>query len=263
MCRKKMCFLPMAETRLRKDKTMPFSFTVLDWDSAHFGVPCAKVKLTKSLTCDEWERLICAIRPYRFVTVQNSDMFSENTRRLSSLSNALETDITVHLKNTCGKCAVPVENNALCVSLTECTSLSSDTIALCRGTFLNSRFYHDPHITKKQADGVFTSWLTNAQSRAGTYICTATYENHPAGFLLFHDADEKTIQIELVGTCDKARGIGMGTAMMARLFSHCNVRGITTVLVGTQFRNEIARNFYRKNYFTEDAFTHIFHIWNE
>ncbi len=239
-----------------------FTIQKAQWDTEYFGIPCAKAEITgvlsKDAVCDFWEQAA----PFRYITVSNPDVYAQNNAALEALPGALQADTNILLKNSA---PFPCDMKLSCdmeLTLSDCATLEDISTQVC-GAFSSSRFYHDPHITPEQADGIYINWLRNAQKKENKYFCVCRIKGAFAGLILFRKDSPDTALIELIFTAATFRKAGVGTAMMQRLFAFCTENSITQILVGTQKRNETALSFYRKNGFQDEAITHIFHIWKD
>jgi len=112
---------------------------------------------------------------------------------------------------------------------------------LARGLFLQSRFYHDPFFSKKEADRLYQQWIENSVkgSAADIVFCIDT-----AGFITCRKTGRRSGEIVLVGVRQRMRGKSMGTALVLRAMQWFSAQGLGTATVRTQLRNPDAMNFY-------------------
>jgi len=130
---------------------------------------------------------------------------------------------------------------------------SKDLAALktmTEGAFIYGRFYHDPVVSRTQADGIYISWLENSLKRE---VCDELFvvnspEGIPAGYLgvKIVSSDQKfpLASIELVLVDKSFRGKGYSRALIDAAFDYALKHKIRTVLIDTQLSNTPAIRSY-------------------
>ncbi len=242
---------------------MPFTFFSLEWDSTYFGFPCAKAVITGHLTKQDADAFLEKAKAFRFITICNPDSFSENNDILTTYFNALQTDVNIRLCNKTPVALPDAADGAFDIQIADNMSLPDSIFSATKHAFSHSRFYKDPHISPEKANGVFESWIKNAQNKEGEYFCLCSHQEKLAGFLLFHFENGTDAIIELVFVSPDCRGSGVATAMLQQCSSFCAEHGMHNMYIGTQKRNDIALQVYQKNMYQEENVTHIFHMWNK
>jgi len=109
--------------------------------------------------------------------------------------------------------------------------------------FPESRFYHDPFFSKKEADTLFQAWVENSVIGNAADI---VYYVPDKGFITCKKTDAKTGEIKLIGVRKKFRSKGVGSSLMGKAMEWFNGHDIRLVTVRTQLKNIDAVNFYIK-----------------
>ena len=58
-----------------------------------------------------------------------------------------------------------------------------------------------------------------------------------------------------------SRGKSIGKKLIEHTLKYLQKNQYKSVNVATQMQNEIACNFYKKNNFTQESLTNIYHLW--
>jgi dTDP-4-amino-4,6-dideoxy-D-galactose acyltransferase len=107
--------------------------------------------------------------------------------------------------------------------------------------FTDSRFYHDPFFSKKDADRLYQAWIENSVKGEAADI---VYHMQGKGFISCRKYGKNTGQIVLIGVQKRYRGKGYGAALMAEAMEWFARERCKIVSVRTQLRNIHALNFY-------------------
>ena len=120
--------------------------------------------------------------------------------------------------------------------------------------FLESRFYHDPFFSKKEADSLYLTWVENAvKGKAADIVFCVPGE----GYITCKKRN-RSGEIVLLGVRKESRGKGTGTALVKKAMGWFTAQGLHSVSVRTQLRNLDAMNFYGKLGFTIKSHDMIF-----
>ncbi|MDQ7787195.1 MAG: GNAT family N-acetyltransferase [Thermodesulfovibrionales bacterium] len=126
---------------------------------------------------------------------------------------------------------------------------------LIKGLFPQSRFYHDPFFSKKDADNLYQQWIENSVKGTAADIVFCVDK---AGFITCRKKDKLSGEIVLIGIGKRTRGKGLGTVLVAQAMQWFRDKGMRTVTVRTQLRNPDAMNFYIKLGFLVKEYDLIF-----
>lgn len=230
---------------------MKYEITYLDWDSAFFDKPCARVTINERLTADEMRALSADCEKYEFVTIDNEcgDMF--NCFLLGQLSNAFLTDCPVLLEKS-----IPPELTADISDVKIASPDEAQTLAaLANGAFSVSRFGSDPNIAPEKTDELYRNWVINSFNNPDkTVLTTKTL----GGFLTV----KLNGHIDLIAVDKNRRGSGIGVKLLAAAEDIFRKNGLTEFQVGTQSRNIPALRLYTKFGFRIIKTSQIYHLYN-
>lgn len=131
---------------------------------------------------------------------------------------------------------------------------------IAASSFSVSRFHLDTRISKETADQIKAEWAGNffCGSR-GDWMVVAEDENGLAGFLQILRHSDEAIQIDLIAVKEKARGHGLGRAMIGFGSQRCLGRP-AGMRVGTQIANISSLNLYVSLGFVPTSATYVLHL---
>jgi GNAT superfamily N-acetyltransferase len=109
--------------------------------------------------------------------------------------------------------------------------------------FSESRFYHDPFFSLREADAIFQSWVENSVIGNAADI---VFYIPDKGFITCKKTRAKTGGIKLIGVRKKNRSRGVGSMLMGRAMEWFKNNDIRSVTVRTQLKNIDGVNFYVK-----------------
>ncbi len=124
---------------------------------------------------------------------------------------------------------------------------SMQLIALSKDIFQGvSRYYHDPLISKNTADMVFGTWMENSiKGEVADLILTWKVGNEVLGLVTL----QRKGQIPLLGVSAKARGKGVGKALLSAAMQTFIDWGLTKAVIETQISNIPALYLYQSTGF--------------
>ena len=123
----------------------------------------------------------------------------------------------------------------------------------------DTRFYADPRFPRARVDELYRVWLRNAV-RGGDRVVTFDHEGSAAGYVTCA-VGSSSARIGLVGVARRARGRGVGSALLAAVMADLARAGVSSVQVVTQGRNEAAQRVYQKRGFRTERVEHWYHVW--
>jgi ribosomal protein S18 acetylase RimI-like enzyme len=131
---------------------------------------------------------------------------------------------------------------------------------IAASSFAVSRFHLDTKIPKKTADQIKANWAGNFfNGSRGDWMVVAKDQNGLAGFLQILRHGDEAIQIDLIAVAEKARGRGLGQAMIGFASQFCLERP-AGMWVGTQIANIHSLNFYSALGFSFVSATYVLHL---
>lgn len=131
---------------------------------------------------------------------------------------------------------------------------------IAASSFTVSRFHLDTKIPNETADRIKSEWAGNFFSGSrGAWMVVAEDKNGPVGFLQLLRRGDGAIQIDLIAVAEKARGRGLGRAMIGFAIQRCLGRPVE-VRVGTQIANIRSLNFYSSLGFVFASATYVLHF---
>jgi len=205
----------------------------LTWDTGLFGrkigrlteVPSEKIlrNILENAKKQKYRYLTCRLRANKI-----------NDVRILEKQGFYLTDIGILLERNMDdieRTSIPVRE-----------ALVDDTATLkemVKGTFTNSRFYHDPFFKKDEADRVFQAWIENSVKGFADKVFLIGNE----GFITCK-VSGTTGDIPLIGVSTSYRGRGIGTALVLHALKWFKEKGVKNVTVRTQAVNINSIKFY-------------------
>jgi dTDP-4-amino-4,6-dideoxy-D-galactose acyltransferase len=107
--------------------------------------------------------------------------------------------------------------------------------------FPESRFYHDPFFSRKEADRMYQAWIENSVKGEAADI---VFHIPSSGFITCRKTGRYSGEIVLIGINKRLRGKGLGAALIREAMEWFRRERITNVTVRTQLKNLSALNFY-------------------
>jgi GNAT superfamily N-acetyltransferase len=116
-----------------------------------------------------------------------------------------------------------------------------DLKKLIPSLFPESRFYHDPFFSRKEADNLYRAWIENSVNGREADI---VFYIPRTGFITCKKTGKHSGKIVLIGIRKSGRGKGCGSALLFRAMEWFAGQGIDFVTVRTQLKNLQGINFY-------------------
>lgn len=131
--------------------------------------------------------------------------------------------------------------------------------AIARTAFSCDRFHRDPDIADADADRVKESWARNyfRGDRGDSMVVAEDKDGTLSGFLQILQPDARTHVIDLIAVDERARGQGLGRALIHTLESQARPGDI--VRVGTQQINKASFALYEKLGFRPCGAQRVYH----
>jgi ribosomal protein S18 acetylase RimI-like enzyme len=231
-------------------------FYKLDWDTKFFGVKSGKIKLFKSINTDQLKKLKYLITDYQFISIENLNSKTKNTKLLGEETNAFLVDTNVQFE----KDLKLQTNNYKDIYIKNSLPKNKEILNLSK--FEHSKFIRDRELFKRGGGKVYYYWLLNSFNKKDKYFAIFKNDNEVInGYILFSYKDDQCI-IELISVSDDCRGLGIGSKLVQSVEHFVYNNGYKKIKVGTQTINHGAVNFYHKLGFKQKECHQIYHLWN-
>jgi hypothetical protein len=194
-----------------------FSFYELDWDTAYFGLSCAKAVLHGPVTLECWSGLKEKFMDYQFVSIENRNCEPSNAQLIGRYSDAFLADVNIQfIKKLDGKSGMPDH-------ITVARALERNDAVTDISDFEFSKFIEDPELLKRGGSRVYYEWLSNSFGRPDKHFILFGNCGKIDGYIL-HAYSGKSCAIELIAVSKNAYRSGIGTKM----FKALDIRHIET-----------------------------------
>ena len=234
--------------------------SILEWDSAFFGLTIARANLNRldvqtAAQVMDW----CQAKQVSCLYFL-ADGNHVETLRQAEKNGFYLTDIRVTYEHSINmseewyapgpkiRMAVPEDLPAL--------------RAMTDSSYRDSRFYYDGHFPQKACDRLYEIWIEKSLSGYAQAVLVMGAPGQPEGFVtcdtLLTEAKGK---IGLVGVSSSARGRGLGKILVLESLHWFAAQGMTTAEVVTQGRNIPAQRLYQKFGFLTKEVRFWYHRW--
>lgn len=138
---------------------------------------------------------------------------------------------------------------------------SSALQAIARQVHTDTRFFSDPHFDPARSAEMYAVWIASYLEEVQyVSVWLAELLGETVGYLTCRITGELG-RIGLVGLAPQARGLGLGTALLAAGVEWFAQQGATHVEVVTQGRNLPAQRLYQRGSFHSARLQLWFHKW--
>jgi dTDP-4-amino-4,6-dideoxy-D-galactose acyltransferase len=234
--------------------------SILEWDSAFFGVTIARVnsnRLDARIVSQvmEW----CREKQVRCLYFL-ADSDDVETQRQAEKNGFYLTDIRVTYEHSLRRLeeqtapdpdirmAVPQDLPAL--------------RGMASSSYRETRFYYDGHFPQAACDRLYETWIEKSLSGYARAVLVKGVPGQPEGFVTCDTLlPEATGKIGLVGVSSSTRGRGIGRALVQESLSWFGQQGMKSVQVVTQGRNIRAQRLYQKCGFLLNEVRFWYHCW--
>jgi dTDP-4-amino-4,6-dideoxy-D-galactose acyltransferase len=132
---------------------------------------------------------------------------------------------------------------------------------LARRSHHDSRFYADQAFARERCDQLYATWIERSLAGWADAVWVAEVENRPAAYLTCHLRPNGEGEIGLVAVDERARGQGLGRALVAQAKSFFAENGCRILRVPTQGQNLRAQHLYLSQGFRPDRVFAWYHRW--
>ena len=250
----------------RGQKTAPFVWERLSWDTAFFGVSSARLTLEEPLSEKRLSEALAQARGYAFVCIRNRGCDAQNAKGIARLTDAFVVDTNIQFEKRIASACMG-ETDAL-LPARDCCPPDAGVLDIASATFQVSRFLADEALKARNGALVYYEWVKNAFAQPGKYflICRAPdgaardTASQTGGFALF-SVENECLTLELIGVSERYQRCGIGETLWRGLESEAVSRHCTAIHVGTQLANGNALRFYTKMGCIPREATQIYHWW--
>ncbi len=136
-------------------------------------------------------------------------------------------------------------------------------VPVAREAFRDSRFFWDRNFSEERAQMLYETWLRNSVEHGyhDESLC-AVREGRPVGFVTLDVSNEGVGQIGLIGVAEDARGMGVGTALIAAAHEYYGANGASSAEVVTHGGNLGAQRLYARHGYLISRVESWFHRWS-
>ncbi|MGL2964069.1 GNAT family N-acetyltransferase [Flavobacterium sp. RSB2_4_14] len=126
---------------------------------------------------------------------------------------------------------------------------------------IHSRFLLDRNFGTKKFEELYRLWIDNSISKTFAEDVLFYKRNEEiAGLLTYKITDDKAT-VGLIAVSKQYHGKGIGGDLLMYLETILYQKGITSLMIPTQFKNKKASNFYNKHGYSIFENTFIKHYW--
>ncbi|MFH1131356.1 MAG: GNAT family N-acetyltransferase [Pseudomonadota bacterium] len=174
----------------------------LPWDSAHFGVPCAdltRLYLVPAIPEGALFELLQATvqeADKRKLTMLSARVLAYHHRALQVLASHSFSLVDTSVELGCTDLLQREGSNA---TVREGKPSDCDGLCTVAMTFVNNRFYRDPHIPNDKANGVYTSWVTKALAGKHGNLMVVETGGQVAGVCTYIPSEPDGLNVGIIG----------------------------------------------------------------
>jgi dTDP-4-amino-4,6-dideoxy-D-galactose acyltransferase len=234
--------------------------SILEWDSAFFGVTIARVNANRldvetSSQIMDW----CREKKVRCLYFL-ADSSHVETLRLAEKNGFYLTDIRVTYEHAIRGMADQSESLP---GIRPAVPQDLPTLrAMTDSSYSDSRFYYDGHFPQETCDRLYEIWIEKSLFGYAEVVLVLGEPGQPEGFVTCSTSIPESIgKIGLVGVNMNARGRGMGKVLILGSLHWFAAKGMTSVQVATQGRNIPAQRLYQRCGFVTKEVRLWYHCW--
>jgi dTDP-4-amino-4,6-dideoxy-D-galactose acyltransferase len=139
---------------------------------------------------------------------------------------------------------------------------SDELILLARASGIHSRFNTDPRIDRRVFESIYDTWIARSVRRElAERVVVARRGQRLAGLVTLSAAPSARSEIGLLAVDERARGLGIGRALVREGFRWAAQRGLTVAQVVTQRRNDAACQLYTSCGYAIERIDRVYHFW--
>ena len=230
--------------------------TFLEWDSDFFScrigrVVGAKLKTSDMPLIEQWvvaERIDCLYLLSAIEDVATPPLARKQGFDMVDLRLTYERKVDAQAYRTSLRPAKSDDRPAL--------------QQIARGTFVNTRFYRDPHFAPR-ADALYEVWVDRALNGFADCVLVAGDDaGAPAGFVCCHRREGTAGEIGLTAVRADQRGRGVGAELVQGALAWFAGNGLSSAFVVTNGANIPAQRLYQRQGFGSSCVQVWYHRWS-
>lgn len=230
----------------------------LDWDSAFFALPVARVEAAvlddaAAMSAIAWCRQEGIRCLYYLAPLEVGPM------RVAERHGFQAMDARVVLARACERTDPPSDVPIRAYQAADLPALR----AIARAAFRGTRFDADPRFPLGRAADLYEVWLERSCTGWAAHVLVAAIDGAAAGFVTVHDDGGGAWRIGLIGVAEAARGRRAGRALVAAAVDAAAGAGGRTMSVATQGANVAAQRLYQRAGFLTSTVHVWYHRWFE
>lgn len=237
----------------------------LEWDTSFFGLNIARLtpkRLTKPIIkytirqCEFWD-IDCLY--------YLADCHHPSSIQLAEKYGFHFVDIRLTFEYNLQKSRAFKEQKASHIYSIQPSKLS-DILQLrniAQNSYIHSRYYFDQNFPQDRLEAFYTEWIEKSCHGYANIVLVATEKDLVLGYITCHIISDFIGSIQLVGVSEKARGKGVGKAIVNAALNWFSAHGIKKVEVVTQGRNYAAQRLYQRSGFVTKSTQIWYHKWFE
>lgn len=232
------------------------AFYELEWDTAFFGVICAKAVLYKPLTSKDWNELKARFDDYQFISIENRDAEPVNSQMIGRDTTAFLADVNIQFAKKIERPQEMPEN------ITVHQALKKNVQILEIAKFQFSKFTEDTQLANRGGVQIYSQWILNSFEKPEKFFALSKDESgNLNGYVLYSYSDNACV-IELIAVSQTVTKGGIGTRLFKAVEYAAHQYGTNNIQVGTQVRNIEAINFYHSVGCKQVGCHQVYHLWN-
>jgi len=230
----------------------------LQWDSDFFGFGVARVRgdvLTEDLCrqINQWcaERSVSCL----YFAARPDDL---RTMRLAETGGFRLVDVRMTFERKVDP-GERFEDASVRPARLEDVPILQD---IARQSHRDTRFHYDEHFGPERSDALYAHWIKVSCEGYADAVLVWEDDDKVSGYVSCHLAAGKQAgKIGLVGVAEKARGKGVGPALVRCALKWFTERSARQISVVTQARNTAAQRLYQRCGFLTQSVSLYYHKW--
>lgn len=233
-------------------------FTILEWDSAHFGFRIGRVnaKVFSDLQARNlriWAELggVDCVYLLLSATDRQSCVAAEN-------AGFSLTDIRLTYGRMLSEASdLPSMERVRAFIPHDAEKLRS----IASKSHRASRFYFDSRFPEKRCDELYREWIDKSCRGWAQAVYVAERGSEVSGYVTCHYPGEKIGSIGLIAVEEESRGAGLGLQLVTAACNFLRRSGAQRVEVATQGRNLESQRLYQRSGFLTESVELWYHKW--
>jgi dTDP-4-amino-4,6-dideoxy-D-galactose acyltransferase len=236
-------------------------FQILDWDSAFFGMPVAKVLPDKHAT-GELEQVIARMKAAGVALAYwATDPDDAESQRAARACGGFLADRKTTFVTELGWDEGPAESFGWVVEAYTGAVPNSELEQLAVEAGVHSRFRVDPRMPEGKFAELYRLWIRNSTNgRLADAVLVARQSDKIVGMVTVKEGNSAG-DIGLIATDASVRGKKLGQALVCAAQGWARKRGLRAARVVTQRENIAACRLYEKCGYRATKTENFYHFW--